>query len=266
MSVLRFVLAAILLPLFAAAAAAQQRGAAAWQVDWGDQYCSLIRLPDSGTPFVVAVRALPGSDYSDIFLVARGSGRPPARIDSLVLAPSGRSFALSNRNAYLGVPGANILGRLPLDFWDALAGSTKLQLARAGRVVSHIDLVDTSAAVRALRQCISDALREWGFDEAAWRSLRQHPRAINALGISDQDYPREALRQNVQGRVVVRVNVSAEGRAIACAPVATSRTPVIDAAACNAALRRGRFHPALNAAGEPTAAQFVTTVTFLMSQ
>lgn len=265
MSALRFILSVILLSPFATAAATQARAAAAWQVDWGDQYCSLIRLPDRGTAYVVAVRALPGSDYSDMFLVARGGSHPPDRIDRVTLAPSGRSFRVSRMDSEAVVPGARVFGRLPLDFWDALAGSQELQLERGGRVLGQVHLADAAAAVRALRQCVSDALREWRFDEAAWRALRRHPVAINDLGISDRDYPREAIMQNIQGRVVVRVDVSAEGRATTCAPVSTSHTPVIDAAACHAAMTRGRFRPALDAAGQPTAAQFITTVTFLIS-
>jgi cytochrome c-type biogenesis protein CcmE len=57
---LRLVLAATMLSPFAAAAA-QQRAAPAWQVDWGDQYCSLIRLPDRETPFIVGARVVPGT-------------------------------------------------------------------------------------------------------------------------------------------------------------------------------------------------------------
>lgn len=265
MSGLRLALAAISF-LFAGAAAAQPHAAPAWQVDWGDQYCSLIRVPDGATPYVVALRALPGGDYADLFLVERGAARPPGRVDALVLGPSGRKFELGSLDDETRYPGAHAYGRLPPDFWDELAGSATLQLRQGERTVGEARLADAAAAVRALRQCVSDAMRAWGFDEAASRALSRHPRALNALGISDQDYPREALRRDLQGRVVVRVDVGADGRATACAPVASSHTPVIDAAACHAALSRGRFRPALDAAGEPVPAQFVTTVTFIFSR
>ena len=61
----------------------------------------------------------------------------------------------------------------------------------------------------------------------------------------------------------MRLTVSADGRATACAPVATSHHPRFDEAACRAALSRARFTPALDAAGQPVAAQIVTSVTFL---
>src|SRR4051794_23992842 len=120
---LRLALVAILLSLRPATTAAQPHAAPAWQVDWGDQYCSLIRLPDRVTPYVLAVRALPGSDYSDMFLAPHGSARPPDWVDSVAFAPSGRSFDLIRMDREARAPGGSVYGRLPLDFWDAMAGA-----------------------------------------------------------------------------------------------------------------------------------------------
>ena len=263
MTLLRCALAAL---LFAAAGAASANpppsAVTRWQVDWGDQYCSLIRVPDSETRFVVALRVLPGGDYSDLYLVPRGFATAPERIDSVQLLPSARAFDVTEGHDY-AVPGAYRLSRLPVDFVDAFAGAQAIVLKRHGDTAAQVPLVNSAAAAGALRQCISDAMHQWGVDEAAWRALSRHPRALDA-GISDMDYPIQAIRQNQQGRVVMRVEVSAQGRATACVPVATSHTPTIDAAACNAVMTRGRFEPALNAAGQPIAAQFITTVSFFM--
>jgi TonB family protein len=265
MTGIRNALAATSLILFAIPSPAQERHAPVWQMDWGDQYCSLIRLPDRETPYSVVVRALPGHGNSNILLMPHGSDRPPEWVDSITLAPSGRSFNVSSASETLGDSSRVIsLRTLPPEFWDALAGSDRMQLKRGSRVVGQIHLSDASPAVRALRQCVSDALREWGIDEAAMNALRRRPVSLNALGLDDQDYPQEAIQRNIQGRVVVRIDVSAQGRPTACAPVASSHTPAIDAAACHAAMTRGRFTPALDANGRPTPSQIVTTATFLM--
>lgn len=261
MTLLRCALAALLLTGAAAAADTPPAPVTRWQVDWGDQFCSLIRVPDSETRFVVALRVLPGSDYADIYLVPHSSATAPERVDSLQLLPSGRAFDVTEDHDFM-VPGAYRLSRIPVDFVDAFAGAQALVLNRHGDTAARIRLANTAAAAGALRQCISDAMRQWGFDEAAWRALSRHPRTLNAGGVSDLDYPMQAVRQNRQGRVVMRIEVSAEGRATACVPVATSRTPTIDAAACNAVMTRGRFEPALDAAGQPTAAQFITAASF----
>jgi TonB family protein len=265
MAGLRNALAATSLILFAIPSPAQEHRAPVWQMDWGDQFCSLIRLPDVGTPFAVVVRAIPGRGFSDILLLPRAHGQPPEVITSIMLAPSGRSFDVYTDSEELGDRSRAVaLHALPMEFWDALAGSDQLQLRQGRRVLSRIQLTDASQAVRALRQCVSNALREWGIDEAAMNALRRRPVSVNALGMSDQDYPQSAIQQNTQGRVIVRVDVSAQGRATACAAVASSHTAAIDAAACHAAMTRGRFRPALDANGLPTASQIVTAVRFLL--
>jgi TonB family protein len=261
---LRLGLAGTLLSLFATAAPAQPRPAPAWQVDWGDQYCTLIRRPDRTTPFAVAMRTLPGNDFSEVLLMDNGPTQMPEQADAIVLAPSGRSFPVS-ADQEMRPNGARVvtLGQLPPDFWDALAGAESIQFREGGRIARQIRLAETPAAVRALRQCASDALRQWGINEAALNALRRRPLTTNGFGLTMADYPPDALREHWQGRVVMRLNVSADGRATACTTVATSTHPAFDAAACRAALDRARFTPALDASGQPVAAQIVTSVTFL---
>jgi TonB family protein len=197
--------------------------------------------------------------------MANGSERPPERIDSILLSPSGRTLPVSIEDEYLrNGSRVMLLGNMPPEFFDAIVGSAEIQLMRRSRIVGRIHLTETGMAIGALRRCISDALRQWGVDEAALNALQRRPASTNAMGISDADYPAGAIRRNIEGRVVLRVEVNEVGRATACAPVATSHTPEIDAAACHAVLTRGRFTPALDARGEPTASQIINTITFIL--
>jgi len=264
MSGSRIVLAAALASLLANPAAAQENGPPGWRMHWANEYCTLVRPQDQDAPFTLAFRTLPGSDDLSIFL-ARGSEILPAGAGTVTLAPSGRSFAFSIGHDYrTNGTRLPLLGRLPGDFWDVLAGSDQIQIRIGPDVVAQLHLTGTSAAIGAIRRCVSDALREWGIDESAMSALRRRPVSTNANGIDSHDYPHEAVRQNIQGRVVMRILVSAEGRATACTPVATSRSPMIDDAACRAVLNRARFVPALDAGGQPTAAQIITWMVFFM--
>jgi TonB family protein len=266
MVMLRLGLAGTMLSLFATAtaASAQPRAAPAWQVDWGDQYCTLIRHADRSTPFVVAMRLLPGNDFSEMLLMDAGPTQLPERADAIILAPSGRTFPVS-ADQEMRPNGLRVvtLGQLPPDFWDALAGAESIQFRQGGRIARQVGVSQTAAGVRALRQCASDALRQWGVNEAALSGLRRRPLTTNGFGITEADYPIDALHEHLQGRVVMRLTVSPDGRATACAPVVSSRDSRFDQAACRAALSRARFTPALDAAGQPVAAQIVTSVTFL---
>lgn len=237
-----------------------------WQVDWGDQYCTLIRRPDPGTSEVVGLRVLPGSELSSIVLLAPRSAALADPIDTVILGPSGQSFDVHARQEERAHNArAMLIGGLPRSFLGSLADSQELQL-KAGRAARRrIALPNVAAAVRALRQCVSNAFREWGMDEAVWNALQRLPHSTNVMGMTDNDYPTEEIDRRGQGRVIVRVTVSAEGRATACATVATSNTPAMDQATCAAVMSRARFIPALDAQGRPIAAQITESVMFLAS-
>jgi TonB family protein len=241
--------------------------APAWQVDWGDQYCILARLADPATPFVTAFRTVPGSGATGIFIVRSGAAPLPQGITAVALAPSARVFAVSARTEHR--PGGLTmleLSGLHNDFWDALQRADALRLMAGGEIRRRIALPGAGRAVAALRQCVSLALRDWGVDEAALTALTAWPATTNHFGVSSYDYPSQAIRSSSEGRVVVRVDVSAEGRAAACMPVAPSGSAALDAASCQAILARARFRPARGADGRPTAARIVTTVTWLIAR
>ena len=67
-------------------------------------------------------------------------------------------------------------------------------------------------------------------------------------------YPRAARRDNIQGRVVIRVRVSAEGRPIAAEIMASSGSAILDRAAL-AAVDTCRFVPATQG-GRPVASLY----------
>ena len=242
------------------AARTAPRRQAAWQVDWGDQYCTLVRLPDRNTPFVVSIRALPGGHDATLILVESGRGRLPSGISAVSVDPAQRSFQV--RVVAERRPGgrrALVLHDLPNHFLDTLSGAHALQLSGGGRVRRRIDLRQAGTAVR---QCISDALREWDIDEAALSALREWPVSTNMMGLRHTDYPEESLRRRSQGRVVVRIDVSPEGRITACLPIASSGDRALDSTTCRIILERARFTPAIGADGRPVAARIAATVTW----
>lgn len=63
-------------------------------------------------------------------------------------------------------------------------------------------------------------------------------------------YPPVAVRQGLEGQVVVRIRVSPEGRADATLVIKSSGHPMLDDAALEA-VDRWQFDPALTSTGEP---------------
>lgn len=71
--------------------------------------------------------------------------------------------------------------------------------------------------------------------------------------ITDADYPPSALRAGEEGSVGISFNVNAQGRIEACSVSSSSGSSALDQATCRLVERRGRYSPALDAAGNPIA-------------
>jgi len=70
-------------------------------------------------------------------------------------------------------------------------------------------------------------------------------------GLVKSDYPSQALRDRLQGRVSVRFTVLTDGRIANCRVVASSGSPMLDATTCRLLTQRLRFRPARDSAGVP---------------
>lgn len=83
------------------------------------------------------------------------------------------------------------------------------------------------------------------------RALR--PRGDQGAWFPQDSYPPAARRGGAEGRVSVSVDVGADGRVIDCRVTSSSGNADLDGATCRLAKRNGRFEPARDASGAPTA-------------
>jgi len=264
MSWTRKLLAALLISLVGSALPAQPPAGPSWQVDWGQYYCSMIRGAGEGRPYSTVFLSVPGGDSTEILLVPERSATLPRGASSVVLLPRGGIFEVKARTEQRGRRDVLAIGGLSYEFREALADATELQLRAGDEIRARIPLDNPAAAIAAHRRCTADISREWGVDEAVLAALRQRPASTNLFGLDSNDYPPAALRTATQGRVIVRIDVSAEGRAADCATVATSGNAEIDATTCRVIRRRARFRPAIDGAGRRVAARTISTVTWLV--
>jgi protein TonB len=79
------------------------------------------------------------------------------------------------------------------------------------------------------------------------------------------NYPRRAAQEEIEGTVGVRVTVTADGKATACSVTKSSGSDILDGAACKDLERYGRFDPALNDAGDPISASWSTRITYKLN-
>lgn len=79
------------------------------------------------------------------------------------------------------------------------------------------------------------------------------------------NYPRRASIEGIEGTVGVRVTVTSDGRATSCSVTSSSGSSILDDAACKDLERYGRFDPALNDAGDPISASWSTRITYKLN-
>ncbi|MBT2135152.1 TonB family protein [Croceibacterium sp. LX-88] len=80
------------------------------------------------------------------------------------------------------------------------------------------------------------------------------------------NYPRRAVNDEIEGRVGVRVQISADGRVSSCSVSSSSGSSILDEAACADLTRFGRFKPALNDDGDPTTGSWATTIVYQLGR
>ncbi len=71
--------------------------------------------------------------------------------------------------------------------------------------------------------------------------------------VTTDDYPPSAIRDGVQGKSTLTFDIDSAGRVQNCRVSASSGSSLLDETACRLVTRRGRYTPALDQNGAPTA-------------
>ncbi|MDQ8756668.1 energy transducer TonB [Sphingosinicella sp. LHD-64] len=251
--------AILLLAIIAAQTAptpAPEEGAR-WQVDWGQQMCSLVRTRPGATPIDFAIQIVPGSGSADLIL-GRRDDTERSRIASpvvIALAPNDMRFETEmvfTRGSYTTFRG------LKPDFLNRFAAAREIQVLQNGGIRASIPVPSTEGVIAAVGQCLDSVQAQWGIDAARLATLRQWPE-LDRPWVHADDYPTSALRANVSGQTILRLTIDAEGRITGCTTIATSGNEALDRASC-ANVSQGRFRPALDQNGAPIAVEIAMPI------
>jgi TonB family protein len=114
----------------------------------------------------------------------------------------------------------------------------------------------------ALATCNDDTLKMWGVDPGERQKVATGAEAVDdrRQWITSNDYPMGLVRMGQQGTTVILFRIGTDGRIDQCRAVVTSGAKELDEAACNALMKRGRYTPARDAAGQPMAVHRVRRV------
>ncbi|WP_344707208.1 energy transducer TonB [Sphingomonas swuensis] len=233
-----------------------------WTIDFAEERCVALREYGAGdSKLLLAFEPAPhGKDMTVIL-------RLP------VNAPLEKAMRVDRGAGQLALNGKRIsdhlVSRRPADPGLLISSTYRPAESEAPALDQLVSLEMRSASVDArlplsgmtnlapvLAKCNQSLLASFGLAEADQQRLARWPesKAPIVSYIDDGDYPADAIRNEEQGRVLVRFWVSAEGLATSCAVRQSSGSALLDRTTCEILQRRARFDPARDKAGAAMAA------------
>ena len=236
-----------------------------WIINGSEHFCSIGRSTQDEPPITFSVRVVPGTGSAELLLVSPDWQSVPlddGEEVQILLEPGGASFTHAPRAGRMRnrQPIVAFL-TLPNGFVDAFAAGNSLRIVRGGETKIQFSYRQADRAVAAMQECARYTLEQWGVDQAAWANLSRRPSMIRPW-LNSNDYPITELQQGFDGGVTVVVTVDATGSITRCRVVSASGHRGFDRAACGGARGRGFFRPALDASGQPVAADIVQRIRF----
>jgi len=155
---------------------------------------------------------------------------------TVTVQPSGKSVTLDYVSAGLKTDQRGYKVIADEKLMKEISGSIDLTIAPGKRRFS-MATGQMGGVMSALAKCNDDLMRSWGVDPTA----RAIPIGNAASWFSPDQYPTSAMRAGIQGRAVMALTVSPEGKPTACRIAVTSKDKALDDATCRVAMTRGRF-------------------------
>ncbi|MES2444145.1 MAG: TonB family protein [Pseudomonadota bacterium] len=143
---------------------------------------------------------------------------------------------------------------------------SRLALYRGDETQPFATIVNPAAHdVAGLRACLTAlAATDRGSGKPAATPAR--PRGGMGWLVSNDDYPAAALRAGQSGNTGIRITVSAHGIPSGCVVTQSSGSALLDTTSCTLIMRRGRFNPGLDAAGQRTEGSIQTLFRWVLPQ
>lgn len=139
---------------------------------------------------------------------------------------------------------------------------THLVVGLPGNRTVTLQLGSMGGPMIAMRGCIRQMIKSWGFDPNVIAGLTKLPEPLMSQGlwVSAWDYPADSLRNRKEGVVYFRLDVAADGKVSRCTNLESTANKDLIVTTCQLMMRRARFKPALDANGQPVAAFFTSSV------
>jgi len=250
--------------------AAAQSGSTAvdWRWDRESSGCGLLQAINSRGD-IIGLGGTPGNAYTAVTIKDHAGGKIPARTLSggFVSFGAGESVeadvsvsrdAAGFRSIVASSPDRDAMAKI------SRASTVEISHPKLGTVKAVVR--SAAAAVDAIIKCEDLKMREWGMDPTAWRALKSKPVPLKPLWelLSPYDYPQLAAAYRVEGKVIIRLDVSSDGRVTGCKPLNSLRYKGFEDSVCSVFRKSARFRPATGPDGNAVSAPHVLTVNFVL--
>ena len=256
---------------------------AKWEMKYQEDDCSLLALFAKGDDSVVMAitRTTPG-DWFEMRLYGKMLGYGEINMPIEIAFDSGLPLKRTALSATTGTKkkvAAAIISDLRVDGFepdpkmgpnfpvptvsaDQEAKVASITFKPAGKGRYRLETGSMGPPLAAMRTCTDNLLRHWGFDPLveAKLSRRAMPAGNPAKWLGSNDFPQHALEQGMNGYLRFRLDVDPEGKVAGCRILYRTNPDEFADTSCKLLSQRGRFQPALDAAGKRVKSYYVNTV------
>lgn len=256
-----------------------------WVMDYADNACHLVAAFGSPADRVVAKfsQAGPGqplqlallgkslakgkgvfAQASVTFFPAAGPSKWVEITKGSVTRPDGELPAVFVRGVRLdnSKPDATELSSVPPVEAETEKAVYALSYSERGGTAFTLDLQSMGAPMAAMRKCIDNLVRQWGFDpvELATRQSRAVPRGNPATWATTADYPSKMTIKGASAFVTFRVALDEAGTVTDCFVLETTSPPEIGPHTCGLIKKRARFTPSRDMDDKPAKDYYINRV------
>ena len=237
-----------------------------WKVDYAEEECRLLRTFGTGED-AVTMRLARGSGLQSFDMVIAGNKVPRhggAMKVTMKLEPQGAEGKFDGYSMAVPKRSENFIRWFDGDprILDAVTNKQQVRLSDDKKFDVAMLWSDGKSALKALQTCHDDLLKGWGVDVDAIRAAKAPAEPIGSPGrwVTNDEYPREEMRQEIEGMVTFQLKVSAEGAVEKCLILHSSNVATFDQLTCKLMMQRAKFKPALDSSDRPITSFYVNRV------
>ena len=225
-----------------------------WVVNFDDAQCVASR--NYGTPqkpLYLVLKAPPLGKVMQIAVMRAATGgadeqrdarltideRPPLDVSLLVYTSKSTQRRVNMVN-------------LTIDQFAPMRQAHSLAIASKG-LHERFALTSMDGLLKLIDSCVADLVKVWNVNEGLGPTRTLSSRAMGNVAsfFSSDDYPRDALYGDNEGKVRFVILVKEDGTVADCTLTETSGAAALDAQTCAVILKRAKFTPAVGLDGKP---------------